>query len=79
MTQLEDKIDDQKAYERRDTLIISGKKLPETVPNENCSEHVRNILADNIGFTMSAQRLMKIDVVYAGRQVKPVDFISMKA
>ena len=57
VTQLEDKIDDQEAYERRDTLIISGKKLPETVPNENCPELVRKILADNLGLTMSATEI----------------------
>ena len=32
---LEEKIDDQEAYERRDTIVLSGKSLPPVGPDEN--------------------------------------------
>ena len=57
LTKLDDKIDEQEAYERRDSLIISGKKLPKVVPNENCPELVKKILAENLGLTMSPNEI----------------------
>ena len=50
-------MEDQEAYECCDTLIIGGKKLPETVTNKNCPELFRNILADNLSLTMSATKI----------------------
>ena len=42
---LEQQIDNNSAYERRDTLVISGN-IPASRPNENCIEIVRNIIKD---------------------------------
>ena len=44
---LEEKIEENEAYERRDTLIFLGKKLPVAVNGENCSQIVCKLLADN--------------------------------
>ena len=44
----EQQMDDNSAYSRRDTLVISGNNLPIMNPNENCSEIVRSLLKDQI-------------------------------
>ena len=43
---LENKIDDNSQYERRDTLVISGKSIPTAQPNENCNIIVRNLIKE---------------------------------
>lgn len=57
LIKLEDRIDDQEAYERRDTLIISGDKLPVATPNENCEQIVCKILEDNLSMKMSSSAI----------------------
>lgn len=44
---LEEKIDANKAIERRDTLIISGH-IPSVTANENCNEIVRKLVGDTL-------------------------------
>ena len=44
ISKLEEKVDDQDAYERRDTLIFSGSSLPAVNPGENCTEIVKNLV-----------------------------------
>ena len=50
---LEERIDDNDTYERRDTLIISGKKVPPSQQNENCFELVANILRNNLNISVN--------------------------
>ena len=45
---LEATIDDQDAYERRDTVIVSGNSLPEVSPGENCSDIVRQVIKEKL-------------------------------
>ena len=51
---LEEKIEENEAYERRDTLIFSGKKLPVVQNGENCSQVVCKLLADNASMVVSS-------------------------
>ena len=51
---LEEKIDDQEAYERRDTLIFSGEKLPTSTPQENCATIVCKLLEENLNLKINA-------------------------
>ena len=51
---LEEQLDDQSAYERRDTLIISGKSIPTATPNENVSEIVCKVAHDVLHHEISA-------------------------
>ena len=51
---LEEKIDDQEAYERRDTIIISGEKVPIVTPNENCTEMVCKLMEENLNLSVNA-------------------------
>lgn len=51
---LEDNIDEQEAYERRDTLIFSGDKLPTVAPHENCQNIVSKLLEENLNVKISA-------------------------
>ena len=41
-------MDDQDAYERRDTVIVSGSSLPEVSPGENSREVALRVLKDKI-------------------------------
>ena len=45
---LEDQLDDNDAYERRDTLIFSGSSLPTANENENCAEIIRNLAQEKL-------------------------------
>ena len=45
---LEDSIDDQNAYERRDTIIISGSHIPKATTGENCSDIVRQLIKEKL-------------------------------
>ena len=48
VTELEDKIEEGEVYERRDTLIISGSKVPPVSLNEICLQVTRNIIRENL-------------------------------
>ena len=54
---LEEKMDDQDAYERRDTLILSGKKIPATTPDENCPELVTKLINENLGVVLKTTEI----------------------
>ena len=45
---LENQVDDSDAYERRDTLILSGPSLPPVERGENCVSVVKKLLQDQI-------------------------------
>jgi len=49
---LEEVVDDAAAYERRDTLIISGN-VPRVVAGENCKAIVTNMLRDRVQLVVS--------------------------
>ena len=41
-------IDEADAYQRRETVILSGTELPAAQPNENCANIVRTIIRDKL-------------------------------
>ena len=57
LSKFEEKIEDQDAYERRDTLIISGDNVPVVTPNENCSQLVTELMRDNLNLTLNASEI----------------------
>ena len=36
VSKLEERVEDSEAYERKDTLIISGANIPSVAPGKNC-------------------------------------------
>lgn len=46
---LEERIEDSEAYERRDTIIVSGNEIPAAVDGENSANIVRETIKDKIG------------------------------
>ena len=48
VNKLEEFIDDQDAYERRDTIILSGNNLPAVTSGENCTNLVCQVIKDNL-------------------------------
>lgn len=45
---LEEKIDDSEAYERRDTVILSGSSVPVASDSENCSDLICDLVRDKV-------------------------------
>lgn len=54
VSKLELGLDEADAYERRDTLIISGQNIPVGYNGENCVEVVRQLSLDKLGLTFDA-------------------------
>ena len=54
MASLEDKIDDQEAYERREQVVISGSGVPEFKSGENCNVLVAEILKEKLKLNLGA-------------------------
>ena len=50
---LETKIDDTEAYERRDTVVISGNAVPPVEKMENCAKLARQLIKEKVGFVVS--------------------------
>ena len=50
---LQEKLDENDNYERRDTLVFSGLALPPVTPNEVCSEMVANLIDRNLKIKIS--------------------------
>ena len=48
VSQLEEKIEDGEAYEKRDTLIFSGAKVPVISSNEDCIQVTQNLIRENL-------------------------------
>ena len=57
VSKLEEKIEETEAYSRRDTLVLSGKKIPSFQQNENCSELVGKLLVDNLHLVSSPNEI----------------------
>ena len=55
LRKLEDKIEDNDSYERRDTVILSGHKLPNQTPNENTQNLVCSLIKDNLDVKINAE------------------------
>ena len=53
VSKLEEKLDEQSAFERRDTIIISGKKVPQYAIGENCASKVVDCLKENLKLVVS--------------------------
>ena len=53
VSSLEEKIDEQDAYERRDTLIFSGSSIPVFNAGENCPELVKNLVQNEFQLIIS--------------------------
>ena len=45
--------DDSDSYTRRDTIILADPTIPVTVPNENCSTLVQNIVKNKLRYNLS--------------------------
>lgn len=54
VSQLEERIDDADAYERRDTLIISGEGLPPVVEDENTSTLACSIIKEKLKINLTS-------------------------
>ena len=50
---LEDKLDEADAYQRRETVILSGKDIPAATPNENCNAVLMKLLQDKLDVNIS--------------------------
>jgi hypothetical protein len=48
VAKLEDRVDDSDAYERRDTLVISGPGLPQVTATEVCSTLVCSLIKEKL-------------------------------
>ena len=46
---LSEQIDDAQAYERKDSLILSGPKLPLVIESENTAQIISDAIKDNVG------------------------------
>ena len=53
ITKLEDKLDDNDNYERRDTLVFSGNSLPQVHESEVCSELIPKLVKDTLHVNIS--------------------------
>ena len=53
ISKLEVKIDDADAYERRDTLIISGEDVPLVTAGENCAAISRELIKDKLKINLA--------------------------
>ena len=52
VSRLGEKIDNNDSYERRDTLLFSGKKLPKFDKNENCATILNKMLRDEMNYSL---------------------------
>ena len=50
---LEDKIEDAEAYERRDTVVVSGDAVPVAHVGENCANIVSQLVKENLKLEMT--------------------------
>lgn len=50
---LEERVEDAEAYERRDTLVMSGKNIPPVMQDENCVSLMCNILKNKLKLNIS--------------------------
>ena len=48
VSRLEERIETNDQYERRDTLVLTGQVLPPVSTNENCAEIVKNLASKNL-------------------------------
>ena len=53
LEKMEQKLDDEDAYERRDTLILSGDKIPSTTTGENCGAILRETLRNHLRINLN--------------------------
>ena len=54
---LEERLDDNDTYERRDTLILSGRKVPVVQPNENPTNILCTLLKDNLNYSVNSNEI----------------------
>ena len=53
VVELEDKIEDNESYERRDTVIVSGDGIPAVTDNEDSSKIVTQLIKDKINLIVN--------------------------
>ena len=53
-------VDDADAYERKDTIIISGDQVPLVTQGENCSEIVKDLISSELRISMSAESMSTV-------------------
>lgn len=54
---LENKLDDQEAYERRDTVILSGSDVPLATDKEDSSKVVSDLIKDKVGYHLRTSEI----------------------
>ena len=57
ISRLEDKMDEEDSYVRRDTLLFSGKSLPVFSPRENTGEILRNLLRTKVDYSLPEESI----------------------
>ena len=53
LANLEERIDDADAYERKDTVVISGDAVPQVQTGENCNDIVCQLVKDQLKINMT--------------------------
>ena len=54
---LEETIDSNSQYERRDTFIVSGQSLPVVTPNENCKSVVQELFRNHLNLNLDTSEI----------------------
>ena len=54
---LEERIESNDAYERRDTVIISGSQVPAPAAGENCTQIVMKLVQDNLQVSLQPDEI----------------------
>ena len=57
VVKLETSIDDNDAYERKDTVIFSGSSIPAGEVGENCGEVIRSVARESLRIEMSLSEI----------------------
>ena len=60
LRKLEDQLDDNDSYERRDTVILSGQKLPVQTLNESTQNLVCRLIKDNLDVNINAEDISTV-------------------
>ena len=54
---MENTIDDQESYERRDTVIFAGDTIPIATTGEKCANIVINLVKEKLGIEMPVNEM----------------------
>ena len=57
IVKLEDRIEENEQYERRDALVISGSTIPPEKKDENCNQLVKTLLKNNLNIEVQTDEI----------------------